>query len=117
MGGAKPLDEAIVNDQMFRVNTFRQKDLDRRKALGSTIRTTLLTGSHPSEEQVNEYAYKYAKAGGKQDEFANWFAGLVKDTNVSQAEQLRSKLGGPFSQNMQYIMQGYAEEPLGQGEQ
>lgn len=107
--GAKPLDEAIVNDQMFRVNTWRARDVERRKLLGEGIKNTLAGGNVPSQEQLDEFAYQYAKAGGKQSEYANFMANAYTQVNVSKAEELRTKLGAPGNQSMQYIMQGYAE--------
>jgi hypothetical protein len=109
IGGAKPLDEAIVQDQLFRVNSWRSRDVEKRKQLGEAIKKTLVGGNVPTQEQLDTFAYQYAKFGGKQDEYAGWMANLYTQTSVSKAEELRTKLGAPGNMSMQYIMQGYAE--------
>lgn len=104
LGGAKPLDEAIVNDTMFRINTYRSADAAKRKVLGEAVKLSILGGNPPDEEQVNEFADSYARTGGKQSEFAAWMANQYKNAQVSQAEQLRRKIGNPFSSSLQLIM-------------
>ena len=112
VAGAKPLDEAIVNDTMFRINTYRSNDATKRKQLGEGIKTSILNGSPPDQEQINSFAEAYARAGGKHDEFAAFMASQYKNTSISQANQLRQKLSSPYSQSMQYIMGGYRLEDL-----
>jgi hypothetical protein len=104
--GAKPLDEAIVNDAMFRINTYRAADSAKRKNLAEGIRNTILGGGVPDENQINSFALAYAKTGGKQDEFANFMAHQYTATSISKAEQLRRNLSNPYSQSMQLLMGG-----------
>jgi hypothetical protein len=104
IGGAKPLDEAIVNDTMFRVNTYRSADAAKRKVLGEAVKLSILGGSVPDESQINEFAESYAKTGGKQSEFAKWMANQYTNATVSQAQQLRDKIGNPKSMSLQIIM-------------
>lgn len=109
IAGAKPLDEAIVQDQLFRNNTWRARDVEKRKQLGEAVKKTLAGGNVPDQEQLDTFAYQYAKFGGKQDEYAGWMANAYTQVSVSKAEELRTKLSAPGNQSMQYIMQGYAE--------
>ena len=112
IAGAKPLDEAIVNETMFRVNSYRAADVEKRKQLGEAIKTSILNGESPQEDQIASFAEAYARAGGKQDEFAAFMAQQYKNTSVSQANQLRQKLSSPYTTSMQYIMGGYRLEDL-----
>jgi len=106
LAGAKPLDEAMVNDQMFRVQTYRAKDTERKEILGKAIKDTISGGGVPDSAQINKFAYEYAKSGGKQEEFAGFMAKQYKHVGASRAEELRQKLNNPYSKHMQYIMQG-----------
>jgi hypothetical protein len=106
VAGAKPLDEAIVNDQMFRVNTWRSKDADKRKQLAEGIKTSILNGNVPDAEQIGEFADSYARYGGKQSEFAAFMANQYTKVSVSQAEELRRNISSPYSKSMQLIMNG-----------
>lgn len=106
VAGAKPLDEAIVNDTMFRINTYRTADAAKRKVLGEAIKLSILGGDVPDEEQINEFAKSFAKTGGKQSEFAQFMAHQYTNASVSQAEQLRQKIGNSYSKSVQLIMNG-----------
>ena len=106
VAGAKPLDEAIVNDQMFRINTWRSKDAEKRSQLAEGIKTSILNGNVPDAEQIGEFANSYAKYGGKQSEFAAFMANQYTKTSVSQAEELRRNISSPYSKSMQLIMNG-----------
>lgn len=107
MAGGKPLDEAIAQDALFRFNAYGLKDAKKRKELGEAIKTTLIAGKEPSQEQIENFAGQYAEYGGKQDEFNKWFLQLYKSANLSQANKLRNGLSSPHAQSMQKIMGGY----------
>lgn len=104
LGGAKPLDEAIVNDTMFRINTYRTADAAKRKVLGEAVKQSVLGGGLPDEEQINQFAESYVRTGGKQTEFAAWMANQYKNATVSQAEQFRHKVGNKQSTILQTLM-------------
>ena len=104
MVGGKPLDEAMVQDQMFRVNTYRSHDAAKRKTLSEAIKTSILGGEEPAQEQIDKFAEVYAKTGGKQSEFSQFMARQYTNASMSQAEQLKNKLTNPYSQQLQRIM-------------
>jgi hypothetical protein len=106
IAGAKPLDEAIVNDTMFRVNSYRTADAAKRRVLGEAVKLSILGGQEPDAEQVAQFAETYARTGGKQSEFASWYASQYRNANVSQAEQLRRKASDPRALTPQIIMNG-----------
>jgi hypothetical protein len=106
MLGGKPLDEAIAIDAAYRFKAYAAKDTQARTALGAAIKTTMLAGESPTQEQVETFAQKYAEMGGRQKEFAGWFSRLNKDANSSHANELSRSLSSPFTQSMQKIMGG-----------
>lgn len=106
LAGGRPLDEARVNDAMFRVRTYEAARREKMKSLAETVKTSLIQGNEPSPEQLEEFAAAHAARGGKQTEFNKWMMGLYKNANVSQAEQLEMNLKSPFNQKLQLLMGG-----------
>jgi hypothetical protein len=106
LAGGRPLDEAVVNDAMFRVRTYeaaRRKDM---LSLGERMKTNLIKGNEVSDEDIAEFAKKYAELGGKQTGFNRWMMGLYQSANTSQAEQLQNSLTNPFTYKIQTLMGG-----------
>lgn len=106
LAGGRPLDEAVVNDSMYRVKAYeaaRRKDM---ASLTETIKGTLIQGNQPSEEQLMSFAQRYAESGGKQKNFNKWMMDLYKSANTSQAEQISASLTNPFSYKVQLLMGG-----------
>jgi hypothetical protein len=110
--GGKPMDEATMQQRMFNNNTYRAKDMAKRKSLGEGIKNSIISGGEPDEEQINEFAEAYASTGGKQDEFAQFFAKQYQNASASQANQLMQKLNNPYAQKMQAYMGGYSLSDL-----
>lgn len=106
IAGAKPLDEAIAVDHAYNLEVYGAKDTQRRNALGEAVKTTVIAGGQPTQEQVDSFAYQYAKAGGKQDKFAQFMVQQYKNANTSQVNKLSESLHSPFAQSMQTIMGG-----------
>jgi hypothetical protein len=106
------MDEATMQQRMFNNNTYRAKDMAKRKSLGEGIKNSIISGGEPDEEQINEFAEAYASTGGKQDEFAQFFAKQYQNASASQANQLMQKLNNPYAQKMQAYMGGYSLSDL-----
>lgn len=106
IAGGKPLDEAVALDATYRYKSYAAADAKKRMALGQAIKTTLIAGKEPSQDQIESFALKYAELGGTQKEFGAWFTQLYRTANVSQANKIKNNLNSPFSQSMQRIMGG-----------
>ena len=104
--GGKPLDEAIALDATYRFKTYGLVDAKNRQILGKAIKTTMIAGGDPTQDQIEDFALGYAKAGGRQEEFNKWFTQLYKTANLSQANKISQSLTSPFTQSMQKIMGG-----------
>ncbi len=107
MAGGKPLGESVAIEAAYRFKTYALKDTERRSKLGSAIKTTMIAGQNPTQEQIEEFAADYVKLGGQRTEFNQWVMGLYTTANTSQANELRKNLNSPFAKNMQTIMGGY----------
>lgn len=114
LAGAKPFDEALAIDRSFNLEAYASLDSSRRALLGEAIKTTVIAGNNPSADQVNEFAYRYTRAGGKREQFNQFMMQQYKAANTSQANKLAESLGNPFSQSMQQIMGGELLEGFSQ---
>ena len=108
LAGAKPLDEAVAIDNAFRMSAYGLEDSAKRTELGEAIKTKVIANQTPSIEEINDFATKYAAAGGQSQDFNKWYVGLFKEANSSQVNKIAANLKNPTAQNMQRIMGGYS---------
>lgn len=104
LAGGKPMDEAIVQDELFLINAYRAADNAKKEKLGQAIKTTVLAGQVPTEEQLTGFQESYLRAGGKTTEFNQFMLRQYKNASITQADQLRMKLANPYSQRLQIMM-------------
>ena len=106
MAGGKPMNEAIAIDALYRNKAYDLKDKAKRDLLGEAIKTKLIGGGIPTQEEMNDFAAKYARTGGKQEQYNKWMLQLYKNANLSQVSALQDNLGSDFNQSMQRLMGG-----------
>jgi len=109
LAGARPFDEAVVNDAMFRVQHYGAARRESLKSLGEKIKTHLYNNGQIEDAEMQEFMESFVSKGGKQKEFNQWMMRLYKDTNVPQSEILMGKLSQPYSYKLQLLMGG--EDP------
>ena len=105
--GGKPLDEAIARDALYRVQAYESAKNAEIQKLGQAVKLAVQAGREPTQEQIDEFAYEYGKAGGKQQDFAKFFHRIILGANVSQANAVSQKLQNPYATYMQTVMSGY----------
>jgi hypothetical protein len=110
LAGGRPLDEAIVNDGVFRIHAYQQYDRDKMKKLSETVKTTVIEGRVPDEEQMIRFAEAYAASGGKQVNFNKWVMNQMKNANLNEAQKITRQLQNPFAQKVQLLMGGESSE-------
>ena len=106
LAGGRPLDEAIINDGVFRIHSYKQYDREKKLLLAESIKASTIQGQEASETQWIRFAELYARSGGKQSNFNQFMVEQVKAANTSQAEKIVSQLQNPFAQKMQLLMGG-----------
>ena len=104
--GGKPLAEAVATDAAFRLRAYAAKDAKAKKELSKDIKSTLIAGGTPSQEQINNFAESYVGLGGKQENFNKWTLQLYKTANQGQANALMNGLNSAESKSMQRLMGG-----------
>lgn len=112
LAGAKPLDEALLNDDRMRWQTYKAADTKKITDLGAAVKTSILYGEKPDTDQIAAFARHYAEAGGKQERFAQFMAAQYKNTSVSQANQLKQSLEDWRVRRVQTLLGGYQLEDL-----
>ena len=106
LAGAKPFDEAVGIDRAYNLSVYASADSKRRQTLGESIKTTVIAGQQPTSEQIDNFSYLYAKAGGRQDKFNQFMVQQYKAANNSQVNALAENLKKPFAQSMQQMLGG-----------
>lgn len=106
IAGARPLDEAIALDALYRKTAYQAKDTARIAQLGEAVKTTLVKNQTPSQDQVQSFAARYAAEGGRIENFGKKMVEWTRDANQSRANEIYRSLKSPLAQNMMRIMGG-----------
>lgn len=104
--GARPIDEAITMDAMFRMTAYKAKDTARITQLGEAVKTHLYKNESPPPGTTEEFSAKYAASGGRIENFGRKMVEWTKDSNVSSANRVYENLKNPLNYNMMRIMGG-----------
>lgn len=114
--GGKPLDEALTQDAFFRQKAYTAANAAKVAKLGEIVKSTMMAGGTPDEQQMGAFMEQYVGAGGKQDKFNQFMLRQLKNASKSQAEQVRDAMSKPYSQTLQTMMGGFDPTPVPQGE-
>lgn len=106
LAGARPIDETIVSDGIYRVHSYQQHDRDKMNNLSEAVKSAVIAGRVPEEAQVAEFAAQYAKSGGKQGMFNRWMMSQMTSANTPEANKIVTQLQNPFAQKVQVLMGG-----------
>ena len=106
LSGAKPFDEAVTQDAVYRIQSYQSKDKALRDSLGKAVKSVIASGGEPSEEQLTKFMDGYVRSGGKQEEFNRWYVSQVKTMNTPQANKIAEKMNSPYATYMQSVMGG-----------
>jgi len=106
LSGGKPLDEAVISDRFFTSKAYEAKDRARMDALRERIKTSVIQGNTLGENEYAEFAYQYAKIGGKTKNFNKFVMNQFTNANTPAAQRIAGELANPMAQKMQEVMQG-----------
>lgn len=106
ISGAKPFDEAVTQDAVYRIQAYQSVDRAKMIKLGTAVKSVVADGGVPSQEQLNEFMTQYAAKGGKQEEFSKWYVGQLRAATTPQANKIVSNAQSPYASYMQSIMGG-----------
>lgn len=104
--GAKPMDEAVALNNLYRVKAYQAADRERMEKLGERVKTSLVRNQAPSTEDVEQFFADYTSIGGRPENFNAALQRWMKDSNVSVIEKMRSNIQSPYGQRLNEIMGG-----------
>ena len=113
ISGAKPIDEAVLTDTIYRWQGFELADREKREQLGRAVSSNLLANGQLDPQQANDFMEAYMKAGGTQRGFSSFLKNQASNSNIMamdrllkhvknepQARQLRFMLGAPTDEEV-----------------
>lgn len=106
LAGGKPIDEAVVRDEKWRISAYRQSDLARRAKATQALRTSMTDAGEASNAQLDSVFDIYLQTGGKTADFNKWVMTQYNKANVSDSDKLANSLTDPYSYRMQLLMGG-----------
>jgi hypothetical protein len=107
LAGARPMDEAVALNNLYRNKSYDALDKQRLESLGRTVKTALRSGEAPSEEQLTSFMGSYAAAGGRQENFSSAIQRWQRDASVSVINRTAQNLSSNSGRRMQDILGGY----------
>lgn len=115
--GARPMDEAVALNTLYRQKTYQAMDRARLERLGQVVKSKLYGNEVPTEEELNDFMLRYTRSGGRIENFSQAMQRWSRDANVSVVNQLAAKLSSPYGQTLQSIMGGerlpdYRNQPI-----
>lgn len=106
LAGGRPLDEAIINDGIYRIAAYEASQKAAHDKLVAAVKTTGIQGQEADSSSVEKFAASYAASGGKQGQFNKFMLNAYKGANTSQSQRILGQLQNPFNQKMQILMGG-----------
>ena len=110
--GAKPMDESIGLNTLYRSKAYQAMDRDKIEALGVVIKEKLRSGEEISPEDWQDMMGKYVARGGRIEGFAQAVQRWNKQANVSVINQAAQHARTPAGQRMILLMGGEPIEDL-----
>jgi hypothetical protein len=104
--GARPMDEAVALNNLYRNKSYEAMDRARIEALGQAVKTKLAGNQVPNEEEMDDFMHTYMKSGGRIETFSSSMQRWMKDANTSVVNQMAQKLGSSSGKKMQQLMGG-----------
>lgn len=104
--GAKPMDESIALNAMFRSKAYQALDKERADELGIVIKDKLRNNQSLSSEDLIDFQGKYAAAGGRIQGFTQAMQRWSKGANTSIVNEVMRHSQTPAGQRMITVLGG-----------
>lgn len=102
--GAKPMDESLALNSLFRLKSYEAADTARINDLGEAVKTRLRKNQVPSQEELEAFQLQYAKAGGRVENYFKAIQTWSKDANSSTVNKLLAQHQTSYSRRLSEIM-------------
>lgn len=104
--GARPMDEAISLNNLYRNKSYEAMDRARIDALGQAVKTKLANNQMPDDESMDKFMREYTNSGGRIETFSSSIQRWSKEANTSVINQMAAKTGSSYGRKMQSLMGG-----------
>lgn len=108
MIGARPMDESVALNHKYRMTAYKAADRERIEKLGTVVKEKIRAGTL-SEDDVLEFAGRYAAVGGKLDSYGEAMQRWMRDANTSV---LNTAMRAQNSQHAQRLFEVMGGDPL-----
>ena len=106
LAGARPLDEAINMDMLYRSTLYQAKDTTRMERLGVAVKEQLAGNTPLNTDNLQSFIHSYAEAGGQIQRFGAEMMRWTQEANVSKANMIFRHLAEPRAQQEMIQMGG-----------
>jgi hypothetical protein len=94
--GARPMDESIALNHLFRMNAYKANDMARLESLGTAVKQRIREGNLQSDDILN-FAGDYAAVGGRIENYSatmqRWFQ-QAKESDVNRLMEANKSVRG-----------------------
>ena len=104
--GARPMDEALALNAMYRNKSYQALDRARIERLGEVVKTKMYGNEMPTDEELEDFQLRYTRSGGRVENFNAALIRWSRDANVSIVNQLAQKQGNSYAQKLNMLMGG-----------
>ena len=104
--GARPMDEAVVLNQMYRNKTYDALDRERIERLGTIVKSKLYANQAPTSEEMEDFMFRYTRSGGKIESFSQFMQRAYRDANQSVVNQTMQKVNSSSGRKLMDLMGG-----------
>lgn len=104
VGGAKPMDESLALNSLFRLKSYEAADTARINDLGEAVKTRLRKNQVPSQAELEDFQLQYAKAGGRIENYFKAVQTWSKDANSSTVNAMLDQHKTSYSKRLSEIM-------------
>lgn len=106
MLGARPMDESIALNNLYRNKSYDALDKERIDRLGVVVKSKLYGNQAPTEEEMADFMVKYTRSGGRIENFQQSLQRWSRDANVSVINQTLARANTPSAAKLKMIMGG-----------
>jgi hypothetical protein len=108
LAGAKPMDEALANDELSRSLVYQAADKNRMKAATETFKSsTIGVQGSPDQGAVENYMEAFVRNGGRAEDFNKNMLHALTQSNTPRANQIIQSLrSSTKAEHMKLMMNG-----------
>lgn len=107
LAGGKQLNEAVLVDQYYRMQSYHSADSRRIQEVSEAVKLTI-AGQRGilNPDQTQAFLDKYVQAGGNLSRANQWLISQTKNSTQSVVNRMKENYHSPFGKRMRDMMEG-----------